>query len=62
MIPLILWYKSARYCLNLFDIIIFNHKSIFHYLINNGNKTLPIKFLSDPENITEKNVVLVNMF
>jgi hypothetical protein len=54
--------KSGTYCLNLFDILKSNHKSIFYYLINNGNKTLPIKFLSDLENITEKNVVLVNMF
>ena len=46
--------KSGMYCLNLFDILMSNHKSIFYYLINNRNKTLSIKFLSDLENITEK--------
>ena len=51
--------KSGTYCLNLFDLLKSNHKSIFYYLINNRNKTLSIKFLSDLENITEK-ICIIN--
>ena len=46
--------KSGTYCLKLFDILKSNHKSIFYYLMNNENKTLTIKFLSDLETTTEK--------
>ena len=43
--------KSRRYCLNSFDILRFNHKSIFYHLLNT-RKTLTIKFLLNLENPT----------
>lgn len=45
--------KSGRYCLNLFDILKFNHKSIFYHLLNTQKQTLTIKFLLNLENPTE---------
>jgi len=54
--------KSGTYCLNIFDILKSNHKSLFYYLINSDNKILTIKFLSDLEKITEKMCSISNMF
>jgi hypothetical protein len=39
--------KSGKYCLNVFDLIKNNHKSIFDYLRNPQTKRIKMNFLSD---------------
>jgi hypothetical protein len=39
--------KAGKYCLNIFDLIKNNHKSIFDYLRNPQTERIMMKFLSD---------------